>query len=58
MRSILAISSTRALDLGLGHAARRRAQREGEIVVDGKVRIERVLLEDEGDVARRRIERA
>ncbi len=32
----------------------RRAQRKGEIVVDGEMRIERILLEHEGDVARRR----
>ena len=36
----------------------RRTQRKGEIVVDAEMRIERVLLEDEGDVARRRRLRA
>ena len=41
------------LDLVLRHAARRRAQREGEVVVGGEVRVERILLEDE----RRRLAR-
>ena len=41
-------------DLVLGQAPRRRAQRKGEVVVHGQVRIERVLLEHEGGVARRR----
>ena len=38
-------------DVGLGDAPHGRAQREGEVVVDGEVRVERVLLEHEGDVA-------
>jgi hypothetical protein len=41
-------------DQRLRHMARRRAQRKGEIVVYRQVRIERVLLKDEGDVARSR----
>ena len=35
------------------HLARRRAQREGQVVEHRQMRIERILLEDEGDVARR-----
>ena len=42
-----------AADRFLVDAPRRRAQRKGQIVVDGQVRIKRVLLKDEGDVARR-----
>ena len=38
----------------LRHAPGRRAQGKGEVVVDREMRIERILLEDEGDVARRR----
>src|SRR5260221_11839340 len=41
----------RALDLIFRDAPYRRTQREGEIVVDRQMRVERVLLEDEGDVA-------
>src|SRR4029077_14211218 len=40
------------VNLSVGHAARRRAQRKGQIVVDREVRIERVLLKDECKVAR------
>jgi hypothetical protein len=39
---------------GLGNPAQRRAQGKGEVVEDAQVRIERVLLEHEGDVAQRR----
>ena len=42
------------LDLGLGKPARGRAQRKSEIVEDRQMRVQRVLLEHEGDVARRR----
>ena len=45
------------LDLRLRHPARGRAQREGEIVEHRQMRIERVLLEDEGDVAGRGLDR-
>ena len=41
-------------DDGLGHASRRRAQRERQIVIDREVRIQRILLEDKGDIARSR----
>ena len=39
-------------DLRLGQLAQRRAQREGQIVVHRQMRIERILLEDERDIAR------
>ena len=44
-----AASATRALDVGLRHAA--VAQAVGHVVVDAHVRIERVVLEHHGDVA-------
>ena len=48
----------RACRIGrLGHAPRRRAQREGQVVEHAEVRIERILLEHEGDVALRRRQR-
>src|SRR5204863_4896890 len=41
-------------DLRLRHSAGRRTQRESDIVEDIEMRIKRVLLEHEGDVARGR----
>ena len=38
-------------DLGLRHLSRRRAQREGQVLEHRQMRIERILLEHEGDVA-------
>ena len=41
-------------DAGSGRRPRRRAQRKSQIVEHGQMRIERILLEHEGDVALRR----
>src|SRR5436309_2570869 len=41
------------MDIVLAHAARRRAQRKGEVIEYGQVRIKRILLEHEGHVTRR-----
>jgi hypothetical protein len=38
-------------DVGFGHRDHRRAEREGEVVADGEVGVERVLLEDHRHVA-------
>ena len=54
MRTSFATSSTRRRISSSRHLARRRAQREGQVVEDRQMRIERILLEDEGDVARGR----
>ena len=56
MCSSCATSLTLRAHLGLGRAAQRRAQREGEVVEDAQVRVQRVLLEHEGHVAQRRRE--
>ncbi len=40
-----------ALDLVFRRAAHRRAQRKGQVVVDRHGRIERILLEDKGNIA-------
>src|SRR5579871_1076730 len=40
-----------ALDLLLGQPAHRRTEREGQVVEDRKMGVERILLEDEGHVA-------
>ena len=49
-----AVCSTRLRIAGFGNAAGRRAQRKSEIVVNGQVRIKRILLKDESDIARSR----
>ena len=38
-------------NLGLGHPADRRAQRKGHVLEDTQMRIQRILLEHEGDIA-------
>ena len=46
-----ATSSHLAADIGLRHAADRRTQRKGHVLEHGEMRIQRILLEHESDVA-------